>query len=213
LKKYTIILLFVARTIFGQNVSVYTEVQNTQPKKDFVVQGIPQNYYAWQWLGYTGKNGKGIYVQTSQDPSTKTFSLGYIYSKDVTKNRTIELGIGPGIEYNRSTASRPLSLSGYASYETKTEDERARGKFVGITNIYYSKNFGIWTQSWAMYSVQTWFAIGIHIQTDAAIGPRIQISTPHGFSLWGVYDLEKKQSGSVCTIGIVWQRSFKISSR
>ena len=205
--KKVFLLFFVITNMnsYSQNTSAFVEIQSTQNVKKYSPQNVKHDFYAWQWFGFVPKSGPGVFMQFSQEEDTKSVSMGLLIDFSFSKNRSLELGIALGDEQTVGYGGSPLCISGYVYYETKIDKNRAKEKITVMANFYYSDCFGMWTQTTALYSLNKWFALGLHVQSGAAIGPRMQINMPYGFSLWSAYSLESFHSGTPLSLGISWQ--------
>lgn len=133
-------------------------------------------YYINPFISKTfGENGSwGAFIESSIEPGVYSVSPGVLYNFE--HNGTYhEIGIGPGFEF--SDQGTIMFLNSYYFLETKANDARVRGKLLSNINYSYSKEWGSWWLGYAMY--YPWNAtigIGIHSQTYAVTGPRIQYS-------------------------------------
>ena len=126
----------------------------------------------------------------------------------------VEAGFSPGFEWT-SDAEKMFGacISGYLGIETSPDDRRSKGKLLLSGSPYYS-DAGFFFEGFALYSPVKWCSIGGFIQTAGLAGPRVQINFPYRFSLWGAYDLKKREENShTIAIGLSWSISKELARK
>lgn len=118
----------------------------------------------------------GVFVEATIEPEAWSIAPG-VYFTFKTDNETYqEFGGGPGFEYEKD-GSKLSYLNTYYYLETRSDEIRDKGKIIVSNNFSYSKKWDqpLWHQVFVViYPFNKWFGVGLHSQSYAVDGIRVQ---------------------------------------
>lgn len=144
----------------------------------------PEYTFVNPYIGKTfGKEGKlGIFVEGVIEPDVFSINPGLMIVSQVRKTYH-EIGIGPGFEFPKSKLTGEKNVvyaNTYYYLESQADEMRAKNKLILNVNVSYAPDaWGLWRMAYVVYHpFNKWLGVGLHTQSYAANGPRIQITFP-----------------------------------
>lgn len=127
---------------------------------------------------FSGKYQIGIFGEGVLEPDVYSLNPGVMFIAQ-GKNVYHELGVGPGFEFPRKgkneEGQKVTYINAYYYIEGMPDVALAKGKWYGCVSFGYAPNdWGQWHMAFAMYYVSKHWAFGLHDQTYAVSGPRVQ---------------------------------------
>jgi hypothetical protein len=206
------------RKLFGFLIGLLTttllhsqETKTVTRDKELITEGLftsrkdstfPNSYMLNAFFSSVGSKNLGYYSYAYYDGATLGVSLGGVYAKDLNFDRwTYEIGIGAGVDIQKQ-APLELNGNGYLYFGSAAQKYRAAHKVELSSILYYSKSYGWWIYSYAMYSpFQKFVSVGWQYQTDGAKGPKVSLNITDPVKIWGVFEKETQTYGISLTFG------------
>lgn len=129
---------------------------------------------------FSGNYQIGIFTEAVLEPDVYSINPGVLFIHQ-NKKMYYEFGIGPGFEFPRDRntveVTRTLYCNSYLYVESNPDVQLKKGKWYSCTSFGYAPtSWGEWHMAFLMYYVSKHVAVGIHSQSYAVTGPRVQYS-------------------------------------